>query len=505
MHQLKEHCLKAYVLEKAENDFIFFATYFFDHFLAYPNSSFHRFLYNELERITKAEISQMVAIAAPRGNAKSSITSLIFPLWCAIFKKKKFIIIISDTATQANLFLEGIRSEVESNEKLKDIFGELAGVIWRAEDIVFKNDIRITALGARKKIRGLRHKESRPDLIILDDIENDENTESPDQRKKIYDWYSKAVSKAGDNNTDIIIVGTILHYNSLLAKLLNNPLYKSRKFQAVKKFSESPLWEKWEEISLLMNEEEKRLDPNPSEKFYQDNREEMLKGVEVLWPEGQPYFKLMQAKLVDGSASFDSEFQNNPINPDDCLFKEEWFSYFDPEWEEYTEFVGACDPSLGKTAKSDYSAIIILAKHKKGYLDVIVADVERRHPDKIKDDIFQICSALLKDRPTIPIKDFAIESVQFQEYFRDVLNRESAIKGLYIPFSATENQTTRKTLRIETLQPLIKNGIIRFRKNQSRLLEQLRYYPKAENDDAPDALEMAVRKSRTPIFTTYKY
>jgi len=447
-----------------------------------------------------------VAIAAPRGNAKSSDVSLILPIWCVVYNLKYFIILLSDTATQADDLLFHIRNEFENNERLIEDFGNLKGEVWKSDDIITRNEVRILALGARKKIRGRRYRNKRPDLIIGDDIENDENTQNPDQRKKNENWFFKAVSKAGDETTDIIVVGTIIHYDSLLSKLLTNPIYQSKKFQAVKEFSKSPLWEQWESIYLSMTELEKEQHPNKAEQFFLDHKDEMLTGVKVLWPAGQPYYHLMELRLTEGPASFDSEYQNNPINPDDCLFQEEWFKFFAFNPEDYNSLVGAVDPSMGKTAISDYSAIIILGKHKDGFLDVLVADIARRHPDQIIEDIISQSIALNQSfGKEIPFSSFGVESVQFQEYFKDKLTQAANQRGLYLPVEKTENQTSKKEIRIQTLQPLIKNGTVRFKKEQRLLLEQLKYYPLADHDDGPDALEMAVRKARTPQIASRSY
>lgn len=497
--------LKAWRIQEAKNNLAFFAAYYFPHYCQKPFSEFHHHLFKTFQRIIDNPKGQRIAEAAPRGNAKSSDASLILPIWCIVFNKKEFTVLISDTASQAEEFLSNIRNEIETNERLIEDFGELKGEIWKADDIITRNDVRVLALGARKKIRGRRFKNKRPDLIICDDLENDENTQNPEQRKKNENWFFKAVSKAGDETTDIIVVGTIIHYDSLLSKLLCNPLYQAKKWQAVISFSQSPLWQEWEEMYLKLSEEEKKLSPNPAEQFF-TSHPGMLEGTKVLWPDGQPYYQLMETRLTEGPASFDSEYQNNPINPDDCLFREEWFKYFEPNWEDYESIVGAVDPSMGKTAISDYSAIILIGKHKQGFLDVFVADITRRHPDQIIEDIISQSIALHKSfGKEIPFTAFGVESVQFQEYFKDKLTQESNQRGLYLPVEKTENQTSKKEIRIQTLQPLIKNGTVRFRKEQRLLLEQLKYYPLADHDDGPDALEMAVRKARTPQLASRTY
>ena len=501
--QLDRLSLQAFRIQEAKNNLAFFAHYYFPHYCIHRSSSLQFHLYGKLKETVENPEGQRIVEAAPRGNAKSSIVSLIFPIWCVVFNKKKFIILISDTASQANEFLGNIRSEFENNDRLREDFGELVGEQWRNDDITTKTDIRILALGARKKIRGRRHRSQRPDLIICDDLENDENTVNPEQRKKNENWFFKAVSKAGDETTDIVVVGTIIHYDSLLSKLLSNPLYKSKKWQAVQDFSPSSKWQEWEEMYLRMTEKEKNQSTNPAKQFFLDNQEEMLSGTRVLWPDGQPYYRLMEIRLTEGPASFDSEYQNNPINPEDCLFQEEWFKFI--ELSEYVEIIGACDPSMGKTAMADYSAIIFLGRTKEGFLDVLIADIARRHPDKIIDDIIQNAASITQTHKEAPLRAFGVESVQFQEYFKDRLDVESRKRGFYLPVISTENQNTKKEIRIQTLQPLVKNGTIRFQKNQRLLLEQLKYYPLADHDDGPDALEMAVRKARTPSLVSLKY
>ncbi len=82
-----------------------------------------------------------------------------------------------------------------------------------------------------------------------------------------------------------------------------------------------------------------------------------------------------------------------------------------------------------------------------------------------------------------------IEEIQFQELFKDLVVKESARRKLYVPVEGIRPNSD-KTLRISKLQPHIKNGVIRFRKQQTVLLDQLRYFPRADHDDGPDALEM---------------
>ena len=437
------------------------------------------------------------AQAAPRGNAKSTLTTLILPLWCIAGKRRRFIGIVSDTTEQAEEFLENIKAELEVNERLREDFPDIcgAGRTWKNGHIITRNGIKIKCWGKRKRLRGARFGCRRPDLMICDDLEDDENIDSPEQREKDRNWFFKAVMKIGARYTVYIVVGTILHYDSLLARLLTQPGWHSRKWKAVIDWSGSQLWERWEEIFSQVSEDaDSEL---LADAFFEKHEEEMLRGTQVLWPEGESYYYLMKMRVSDGPAFFDSEKQNEPVNPEDRLFNEEWFSYWDRPDENsrvQVEFDAedfskgervycAVDPSMGHLSrKSDPSAIIIGVMRQSGVIDILEADIKKRHPDLIMEDLFVYHQLYQFER-------VVIETVQFQELFKDQVLKEGARRGIYLPVEGVRPNTD-KTLRISKLQPHIKNGFIRFRRNQRTLLDQLKYFPKADHDDGPDGLEM---------------
>ena len=218
----------------------------------------------------------------------------------------------------------------------------------------------------------------------------------------------------------------------------------------------------------------------------------MLAGTKVIWEEKLPYVELMKIKVSEGEAAFFSELQNEPINPEDCLFNEEWFEYFNPLDFDFREakywFYAFVDPSLGKTKKSDYSAIVTLVLDTEtGYMYVLDADIERRHPDKIIMDTLNKAVWIWKEFGK-KYKDFGAETNQFQWFLKEALAKESARCGIYLPITEVQ-QSSDKTMRVQTLQPDIKNKYIKFQSKQKLLLEQLKYFPMAAHDDGPDALE----------------
>ncbi len=486
-------------------DMEFFGRAYFPHYFSRPSPEFHRELdaiwqqgvlkgrYPLNSQIAK-EISRLPgcrrAVAAPRGHAKSTTLTFKGTMHAVLYGYKHYPIILSDSSDQAEGFLENIRVEFEENGLIQEDFGNLQGKVWRNNVILTSTNIKVEAIGSGKKIRGRKHRNWRPDLLVLDDIENDENVRTPEQRTKLSNWFNKAVSKAGDDYTDIIYIGTLLHYDSLLAHTLTNTGYKTIKYKAVLAFSDAvELWKQWEDIYTDLANETHQED---AKEFFEAHREEMLAGTQVLWEEKLSYYDLMKMRIDEGEAAFNSEEQNEPINPDDCLFQEEWFDYYNEAETDFKDrnyvFFGFVDPSLGKTKHSDFSAIITLAKHKvTGYMYVFDADVERRHPDRIIEDILEKERRLRRDYGR-GYKKFGCETVQFQWFLKEELVKASARAGLYLPVEEVP-QTTDKVLRIQTMQPDVKNKYIKFNRRHKRLLEQMVQFPMGAHDDGPDALE----------------
>ena len=169
--------------------------------------------------------------------------------------------------------LEAIKAELEFNPRLKTDFPEVCGQgrVWQAGTIVTANDVKVQVAGSGKKLRGLRHGPYRPDLTVLDDIENDEQVRNPEQRDKLNAWLTKTVLPLGGvgQKYDVIYIGTILHYDSVLNRTLNNPFWRGIKFKAMKRWPDRmDLWDRWEE--LFRNDGE-----TVAEAFYQANKDEM--------------------------------------------------------------------------------------------------------------------------------------------------------------------------------------------------------------------------------------
>lgn len=466
----------------APDGFRMFCETYFPHYLTRAPSRLHLHLFDDLPAMLTSEPAvgrpgwRKLKIA-PRGSAKSTITTQLFSLWCALRRAKRFIVVAMDTYEQAALMVEAIKVEIESNPRLAYDFPEFAGAgrRWREGEIVTRTGVMILGAGARQALRGRRFGPHRPDLVLLDDIENDVNVESPAYRRKLRAWVEKTVLKLGpaDGSLDVVMLGTVLHYDAVLVQLSTAPGWDVRRFRSIERFPDRmDLWDRWQEIFLSQSEE-------AAHAFYEARSIEMEAGAVVNWPEYEPLYGLM-VERASSETSFMSEKQGEPISDESPFRQVSFWVLKKPD----LIYFGAVDPSLGRKGPNrDPSAILVGGVDRAtGVLDVVEASIARRLPDVIIADVI----ALAKEwRPAL----WFIEAVQFQEFFRTEVMKRAVLAEVALP-AIPVTPIADKALRIQRLQPPIAAGLIRLHAGQTSLLEQLRQWPSGAHDDGPDCLEM---------------
>lgn len=165
-----------------------------------------------------------VAIAAPRGHAKTTAITFTYVLASVCFRVKKHVLVVSDTEGQAIMFLGNIAKELRENTDLQRTFGFKRIVKDNENELIIEwldgKRTRIAAHSSGQKIRGTNWHGVRPDLIVCDDLENDEMVMSEDRRIKFRNWFDGVLLPLGGIYCQIRVVGTILHEDSLLANLM---------------------------------------------------------------------------------------------------------------------------------------------------------------------------------------------------------------------------------------------------------------------------------------------
>src|SRR5690625_4700917 len=223
----------------------------------YDNAAdFHRQLTDMLDDVSKGKTERHIAYAVPRQHAKTAWLSNIFLAHQIVFKHKRYIVLFSETTDVAGDFITWTRNQLKLNEKLRQDFGELLHVqasrneLDNKYEFITNSGIKVEVKGLGTQVRGLRHGSTRPDLFILDDIESDESTSTPEQIAKAKAWFNDSMLPAIAKDGLVIYLGTILCYGSLLHYVLEERKdFESRRFAAIKSFAKrKDLWDEWREI-----------------------------------------------------------------------------------------------------------------------------------------------------------------------------------------------------------------------------------------------------------------
>lgn len=307
-----------------------------------------------------------VAIAAPRGHAKSTALTHAYTLACICFRERSFVLIVSDTETQAGMFLGDLKKEFSDNEDLRAVFGivgvdaAMGGKDTDTDFIVVFNDghkARVMAKGAEQKLRGVKWDHKRPDLVMLDDLENDEIVMNKDRRLKFRQWFMAALMPLKSKRGIVRYVGTILHMDAMLERLMPKPSQK-------------------DVIRTELYELRKPKTGWWAAKYKAHNRDFSA----ILWPDQWPEEKLKalrQLNLDDGQGDkYAQEMLNIPIDESTAEFRRTDFTPMEDSDREKAHakrmhFYVGTDLATKGTEKTDFSVFVVGGVDETGNLNVV--------------------------------------------------------------------------------------------------------------------------------------
>jgi predicted phage terminase large subunit-like protein len=456
-----------------------------------PPSKMHTRLAQELAEFNHTRGGRL-NVLAPRGGAKSTLVTLAYVLRCALEEREPYIWVVSATRDQARQHMHHIRTELETNPRLAQDYPDATGrgLSWRAGSLHLNNGVLIEAYGMCQQVRGRRHNEHRPSLIVCDDLENDIHVASPVQRAACREWFQGTLLKAGNEQTNVISLATALHRDALAMTLHRSPAWKSTLYRALQQPPTNiDLWQRWEDLYVNCDDERAA---QTALAFFQRHRAAMEEGADVLWPEKESLYALMQMRASEGRATFEREKQNSPIDPERCEWPGEYFDHH--IWcevmpKKLVTRVMALDPSKGADSKfGDYSAYVMLGVDAHG-LVYVEADLARRPtPEMVADGV-------VLSRRFDPQR-FGIESSLFHDLLENDFHAEFTKQRRRRSQLCAIDNHVNKHVRIRRIGPYLAQHRLRFVSRSASthlLVEQLRDFPIGDHDDGPDALEMALR------------
>ena len=434
---------------------VFGRTFFPDRFYR-PFSRLH---YEIFEMIKGSR--QKVAIAAPRGFGKTSTINMLLPAHRIVFNDAKYIIPVSCTANAAIAQSENLKSEITTNSDLIRFFGELKSDSWSKEEWQTATNIKIYPRGAGQQIRGMLYKNHRPDLFIVDDLEDSESVRNEETRKKQWEWFHAdllgAVDK-GSTEWKVVVIGTVLHEDSLLNNLLEDT-------------------DNWDTARYsLCDDNYKSYWPS----YMSDDQVKSL---------AEEFRKNGDLDI------FFREYRNMPISTEDAVFSSNYFKYYSEQDEDFLEMqktghletVILVDPAKTVKMSSDDSAIVAVSLNTKNnamYVRDIVSG--KLMPDEIYDEALRMC-----DRFGSYV--LGIEVTSLNEFILAPLKNEMVRRGkTYIQLVELKARD-KKEKRISMLAPFYRQGLVFHNEANCGALEgQLMSFPRSKKFDIMDAFAYIV-------------
>ena len=420
---------------------------------------------------------KFVAIAAPRGHAKSTSISLSYVLASVLFRNKKFVLVVSDTETQAALFLGSIKQELQENEDIIQLFGvkrnDKGMVVFKKDtesDIIVEledgHTFRIIAKGAEQKLRGLIWNGTRPDLIVGDDMENDEAVMNKDRREKFRRWFYGALLPCRAQHGEVRIVGTILHMDSMLERLMPRESDKQTTIEGLRTFTtRRQMWK--------------------SVKYKAHNQDFSL----VLWPEkhSEQSLKTIRQEYIEQGMPdiYSQEYLNIPLDESNTYFKKsDFLSLKEEDRQKKLNYYVAGDFAISEKERADWTVLIIGGVDEDGFLHI--KNVIRDRMDGL-----EIVETMLQVQRIYDPHAFGIEDTQITKAVGPFLQREMIHQNTFINLIPLKPHKQDKITRARSIQARMRAGGVKFDKSADwyqTLEDECMRFPRDKHDDQVDAL-----------------
>lgn len=423
---------------------------------------------------------RFVAIAAPRGFAKSTAITHSYVLGATLFRDRKFVVLVSDTETQAVMFLQDLKRELLTNDAIRDLFGlktekgEVKLFKDSETDIIVDFEdgyqFRIVVRGAGQRVRGLKWGHRRPDLIVCDDLENDEIVLNKDRRAKFKQWFYGALLPIRSDRGIVRVVGTILHMDSLLENLM-----PSRQLAAVRRSKELV-------VTPLKESTNVRL-PWKSVKY----RAHSTDWTAFLWSDKKDETELRRIRadyVAQGLPEiYAQEYLNVPLDDTFAYFrKSDFHALSDSDFQQPVNYYITADFAISEDERADYTVFVVAAVDPNRTVHIRNVIRERMDGREIVDTILAL------QRQYQPVA-FGVEKGQIQKSLKPFV-REEILRQQEFPNFYELQPSTDKMARARSIQGRLRVGAVKMHKEADwyqDFEDELVRFPRDKHDDQVDA------------------
>ena len=440
-----------------------FFHFYFAHYVTFPTAEFHK----EIFALTENEDLGNFFIVSFRGSSKSTILTTSYPIWAILGgQQKKFVLLISKTQTQAKQHMMNLRSELENNKLLKDDLGPFKEETneWGSSTLVFsKLKARITIASSEQGVRGLRHNQHRPDLVIGDDIEDIESTRTKKGRNKTYQWWTGEIIPIGQRNTRFVLVGNLLHEDSLLMRIKEG--IENKKIDGI--FKEYPL----------------------------------IKDGNILWPGKYPSMKEVKAeeRKSNNPYAWQREYMLHIVPTEEQAIHRNWIQFYNEIPTNLKNHLGhplhsevriGIDLAISEKDTADYTTMVpavLLGEGKDIKVYILPGIINRRVTFPKTVELCKVLTKTYSEEGELP-PTLVIEDVAYQKSLPQQLEDEG-IQNVRASNPGNQNKRTRIVLTGN----MIKNGKILFPQEGAKdLIDQLVNFGVEKHDDLADAFSILI-------------
>lgn len=466
-----------------------FCVYYFGHYIKHSFGRIHYELFLNLQNDSVELLNEIMF----RGSAKSSIVSTMYAMWNIVYRKRRFIIIGSDTSDSAQAQMDTIIYELTENKKIIRDFGTLYKEPKKQNDIdskkrktvkdfVTSHSVRVLLRARGMKVRGQRYNNIRPELAIIDDPESIETAESDAMSRKMETWLkNELIGGMSQTRMKVVVIGNWLHENCLVARLSRDKAWKTQKVPII--LDEGLETERiaWPDRYVMTRAEARKINRSMRDQMGDSfDRDKCVISIEGLIEKFGTYV-------------FRREFMLEAISADEQIIKDHWVRWISPAElppldQLYLRMY--IDPAVSEKNENDPTAWLITGYDKKTKrLYFIDADEKWASFETIKKRTFSLAEYYRGGtwRPRI-------EAVTAFDYLCQQLEIDyNRIKTVRLNPKGRKKKT--RLLSASTQWEKGNVYVLRGHALLAKLVEQTTKFGKTKNDDLADTGIYAVEEA----------